>query len=99
MEGNMSAFIIFQSNVTDRARFQEYAKRVPATLEPYGGEVVLKGRSETIYQGGNRYANVGILSFPDLASAAAWYESDAYQALVEDRNTAAEMNIVSYEAA
>ena len=53
----MSAFFIFQSNVSDADRFQDYARGVPETLKPFRGEVVLKGKAETIYHGGNRYAS------------------------------------------
>lgn len=94
----MSAFIIFQSNITDMEKFQKYAKSVPATLEPYNGDVLIKGTSDTIFRGGNQFANVGILRFPDIRHANDWYESAAYQALIPDRDKAADMNVVSYEA-
>ena len=78
-------------------RFKEYASKVPDTLAPYGGRVWIRAHSDSIYQGGNQFANIGILKFPDVSNATDWYKSDAYQALIPLRNAGAESNIVSYD--
>jgi len=92
----MSAFMIFHSTVKDPDNFIIYAKSVPATLEPFGGSVLTKGKTEKVFTGEHTYKNVGVLSFPNLESAHGWYESEAYQSLIPVRDVAADMMVISY---
>lgn len=93
----MSAFMIFHSVVKDPEKFQVYARSVPATLNAFGGALLAKGKSAKVLSGSHEFPNVGILRFANLNEAHGWYESKAYQALIPNRNEAAEMTIISYE--
>jgi len=92
----MTAFIIFHSTVNDPENFATYAKSVPATLKPFGGTVLARGKAEKIFSGDHGHASVGILSFPSLEEAHDWYESDAYQSLISVRDSTAAMTVISY---
>lgn len=70
---------------------------IPDTLVPFGGTLLAKGKMEQEFAGEHRYANVGIIRFPDLDKAHAWYASDAYRALIPTRDAAAEMTVISYQ--
>ena len=50
-----------------------------------------------VLSGHHDHRNVGILKFPDLNQAHGWYESEAYQCLISNRDAAADMTVVSYE--
>lgn len=39
----MPAYFIVDNEVTDPARFEEYRKQEPATVEKYGGRFLLRG--------------------------------------------------------
>lgn len=93
----MSAFLIFHSEVRDPEKFQAYAQAVPATLKSFGGTLMAKGKSAKVLSGQHNHSTVGILKFPDLIKAHGWYESEAYQALIPNRNEAADMTVISYE--
>lgn len=93
----MSAFLIFHSAVKDPEKFQVYAQAVPATLKSFGGTLMAKGKSARVLSGKHNHSTVGILQFSDLTQAHGWYESDAYQALIPNRNEAADMTVISYE--
>jgi len=93
----MSAFLIFHSTVKDAEKFQGYAQAVPATLKPFHGELLARGKSAKVLSGVHNHPTVGILKFTDLNRAHGWYESEAYQALIPNRNEAADMTIISYE--
>jgi uncharacterized protein (DUF1330 family) len=93
----MSAFLIFHSTVRDPEKFQIYVSSVPATLKPFGGSLLTRGKSAKVLSGQHKHPTVGILKFSDLNQAHGWYESEAYQALISNRDAAAEMTIVSYE--
>lgn len=92
----MSAFMIFHSTVRDSEAFSNYAKSVPATLAPFGGTLLAKGKMEQVFTGEHRHVNVGILRFPDLDKAHAWYASEAYRALIPIRDAGADMTVISY---
>jgi uncharacterized protein (DUF1330 family) len=93
----MSAFRVFHSTVKDPEKFQAYAQSVGPTLAPFEGTVVQKGKNAGVLEGAHRHEAVGILKFPDLDKAVGWYRSADYQALVPNRNAAAELTVISYE--
>jgi len=92
----MSAFMIFHSTVKDPDKFMVYAKSVPATLQPFGGSVLTKGKAEKVFAGKHTHQTVGVLSFPSLEKAHGWYESDAYQSLISVRDATADMMVISF---
>ena len=58
----------------------------------------MRGKASKFFAGSDNHQAVGILKFPDIGSAESWYGSDAYQALIPNRDEAADMVITSYEA-
>ncbi len=57
-----------------------YMESVQATLDPFGGRFLVHGGPLEIREGSWPGALV-LIEFPDLTTARAWYESDAYSAL------------------
>lgn len=68
-------------DVTFGPEIVEYLERIDATLSPFGGEFLVHGARPTVHEG-TWEGDIVIIGFPDVATAEAWYESDAYQALV-----------------
>ncbi len=93
----MSAFVIAHSTVLNPTKFQSYAKLVPATLKPFGGEVALRGKVVDILAGQHTHQSVGVIRFPDTKAAKGWYASAAYQALISERDQAATITVLLYE--
>ena len=87
----ISACVIAHYKVKDNDRWGEYRSKVPQTLVPWGGEVIFRGRLVDVLSGQHSYANSVIIQFPDAKSAAQWYHSPAYQALIPIREKAADM--------
>ena len=56
-----------------------------------------KGKTARVLEGEHSHQAVGILRFPDLDKPIGWYGSDEYQALIPNRNLAADLTVVSYE--
>jgi uncharacterized protein (DUF1330 family) len=94
----MTAYVIGNITVKDPAKWAEYRSQLPATLAPWGAEVVLRGKHATVLSGQCRHKHTVVLRFPDLESAVKWHESPAYQMLVPLRTEAADVDLVSYEA-
>ncbi len=94
----MAAFAIGHIRVKDPAKWAEYRSKVPATLAPWGGEVVLRGHVVSIFTGEHSYTDVVVLKFPDREAASRWYGSPAYSALVPLREQAADMVLICCES-
>ncbi len=94
----MPACVIGHITVKNPEKWMEYRSRVPATLDPWGGEVVFRGRRVAVLSGEHHYVDTVVIRFPDANAAAGWYESPAYQALIPLRRQAADMVLISYES-
>lgn len=92
----MTAFFIATVQVKDAEKFQEYAGKAAATFQAYGGEMVMRGRSEQVLAGEGDSHSVGIVKFPDMETLQGWYGSDDYQAIIPLRDEAADMKLVAY---
>jgi len=81
----MPAYVLAGSTVVDAEKLQEYAKQVPATLEPFGGKYVSLGGQVDVVEGTWTTPGLVIIEFPDLDHARGWYQSDAYQSIIQKR--------------
>jgi uncharacterized protein (DUF1330 family) len=77
----MPAYVIAQMHVHDLQGYTEYASKVMATVQPFGGRLVAANDVDA-REGSPPYPRTVIGEFPTLAAAQAWYESDAYQAVL-----------------
>jgi uncharacterized protein (DUF1330 family) len=94
----MTAYVIGNISIKDPAKWARYRSQLPATLTPWGAELVLWGKQATVLSGQYAHTDTVVLRFPDRESAVEWHESAAYQALVPLRNEAADVDLVSYQA-
>lgn len=90
------AYVIGHITVRDADKWAEYRSRVPATLAPWGAELVFRGRRTAVLAGEHSHADVVVIRFPDQAAVAAWHASPTYQALIPLREQAAEVVLLSY---
>jgi uncharacterized protein (DUF1330 family) len=91
------AFIIGSIRIKDPGRWAQYCRQVPATLLPWGGELLLRGRRFALLSGEATHTDTVVIRFPDAAAVRGWYGSPAYAALVALREQAAEVVLVGYE--
>lgn len=68
-------------NVDLGAEIVEYIERIDATLEPYGGRFIVHGGALTPIEG-EWDGDLVIIEFPGADAARAWYDSDAYRAIL-----------------
>ena len=92
----MSAFMIATISIKNPEKFQEYAEKVPATVIPFGGELLIKGKFTGALTGEADHQMAGVVKFPDLESIDNWFNSDAYQALIPLRNEGADVQMTKY---
>ena len=92
----MAACVIGHITVLDADKWAQYKREVPATIAPWGAEVVFRGRRTAVLGGAHRHDETVVLRFPDLASARAWHDSAAYRALIPLRRQAADVDLVLF---
>jgi uncharacterized protein (DUF1330 family) len=59
----------------------EYLERIDATLAPYDGRFLIHGGVPEVLEDAFP-GTIVVIEFPDREAAAAWYASDAYQAIL-----------------
>jgi uncharacterized protein (DUF1330 family) len=84
---NMSAYIVVEGIVRDKEALARYGSQATPLIKQFGGEVLAFGPWEVLH-GEAAFHNGMIIRFPDKATALAWYNAPAYQALIEIRNSA-----------
>lgn len=92
-----NAYVIGHITVKDNEKWDEYRSKVPTTLEPWGAELVLRGKLVSILAGVHKHTDTVVIRFPDTDSINNWYTSAAYQSLIPLREEAAELVLLSYE--
>lgn len=97
MKPRSAAYVIGHITVIDPEKWAEYRGRVPATLAPWGAELMLRGKRVAILAGGHAYEDVVVIRFPDQAAIDGWHSSAAYQALIPLRQQAAEVVLLAYQ--
>jgi len=92
----MSACVIGHITVKDEEKWAQYRAQVPATLAPWGAELLFRGSGARILSGEHRHSDLVVIRFPDQAAVDGWYGSAAYQALVPLRQQAADLELISF---
>ncbi len=64
----------------------DYLQRIDATLEPHGGRFIAHGTRPVSLEG-ETVAGAVIIEFDNLELAKRWYESPAYQAIIDLRTS------------
>ncbi len=95
----MSTYVIGHIRVLDADLWAKYRAAVPATLAPWGAELVLRGGLERVLAGDHPYTDTVVIRFPDQAAVDGWYGSSEYQSLIPLRQTAADLVLASFSEA
>lgn len=91
------ACVIGHIAIKDAEKWGEYRNQVPATLAPWGAELLLRGKLADVFSGTHTQGDTVVIRFPDLAAARAWHASAAYQALIPLRRQAADVTLLLFE--
>jgi uncharacterized protein (DUF1330 family) len=94
----MPGYLIADIEVTNQDMFDEYRKVVPATIEKYGGEYIIRGGAAEALEGDWNPNRVVVLKFESLERAKEWYNSDEYQSILSLRTGASNGNVIMVDA-
>lgn len=93
-----AAYIIVALDVTDPETFETYRAQVPATLQAYGGEYVVRGGAMEVLEGQWPEPRVVVLKFPSMDQAKAWHASAEYEGPKALRQSASNARMIVVEA-
>ena len=93
----MAAFVIVDIDIQDVALYEEYRKRVPATIEKYGGKFLVRGGRFEQLEGSWRPTRLVLLEFPSMEQAERWYDSEEYREPKALRLKASKANLILME--
>ncbi|RJP21912.1 MAG: DUF1330 domain-containing protein [Candidatus Abyssobacteria bacterium SURF_5] len=85
----MQVYLIIDIEVIDQALYSEYVRKVPATVEKYGGRYLARGGNIRTLSGDWRPERIILIEFPSAEALRGWISSPDYAALrdIRERST------------
>ena len=87
---NMSAYIVVNAKITDPESLDDYRAAARSTFDGHPSTILVANNEAITVEGEPHGSRVVIIRFPDRAAAMAWYESAAYQAIIDLRLSSTE---------
>ena len=91
----MPAYVIFDVDINDPARYQEFMAGVKPALEQAGAEYLARGGAHKVYEGDWEPRRIVLLQFPTVAAWEAFYNGETYQGLKSIRDACSSARLVS----
>lgn len=86
----MTAYVIAQISIHDRARYDRYVAGFMPVLKQYGGRLLVADEGPEAVEGQWGRDKLIVLAFPDREAALRWSGSPEYRAISVDRVAATE---------
>jgi uncharacterized protein (DUF1330 family) len=96
-ENTMSAYVIFDVEIRDMSKYQEFMNGVKPALEAAGAKYLARGGVHKVYEGSWEPRRIVILEFPSVAAWEAFYSGSVYQGLRSIRDECSSARLVSVE--
>lgn len=93
----MSAYVIFDVEIRDLARYQEFMKGVKPALEAAGARYLARGGAHKVHEGDWTPRRIVLIEFPSVAAWEAFYNGPVYQGLKAIRDEVSSARLVSVE--
>ena len=94
----MSVYMIVEAlEVMDKKKYGEYIRKVPATIERFGGRYLVRGGEVTLVHGGWKPSRLIIVEFASMDTFNAWFHSPEYGAIAPLREQGARTNAIVLE--
>jgi len=92
----VTAYVIYQGEVFDPERYDEYKNKAAESIVAAGGRYVVRGGDVEVLEGEPPAGRTVILEFTTRDAALAWYRSEEYTTIrkIRDRAAKAQMYVV-----
>src|SRR5262245_5934618 len=81
-EARLSVYVVAQGRIENREMLNRYVGKAIPTIQASGGRILGFDESPEIVEGEVEHPRTVILAFPSREAFRAWYNSDAYQAIL-----------------
>ena len=85
----MAAYVVYQGEVLDPERYDEYKTKGAASILAAGGRYLVRGGDVEVLEGEPPAGRTVVLEFPTMQAAIDWYRSDEYTEIRKIREGAA----------
>ncbi len=93
----MSAYVIFDVEIRDPARYQAFMQGVKPALEAAGARYLARGGAHKVYEGDWTPRRIVLIEFPSVAAWEAFYNGPVYQGLKAIRDEVSSARLVCVE--
>ena len=83
----MTAYAIFDVDIHDMPKYQEFMAAVKPALEAAGGRYLARGGAHKVYEGDWQPHRIVLLEFPTVTKFEEFYNGPVYSGLKELRNS------------
>ena len=91
----MPAYVIFDVEIRDATRYQEFMAGVKPALEAAGARYLARGGAHKVHEGDRQPRRIVLLEFPSLAAWEEFYNGATYQGLKAIRDACSSARLVS----
>jgi uncharacterized protein (DUF1330 family) len=93
----MPAYVIFDVEISDAKRYQEFMSGVKPALEKVGAKYLARGGAHKVYEGDWEPRRIVLLEFPSVTAWESFYNGPTYQGLKSIRDACSSARLVSVE--
>jgi uncharacterized protein (DUF1330 family) len=93
----MSTYVIFDVDIHDPTRYQDFMRQVKPALEQAGARYLARGGTPKVYEGDWTPRRIVLLEFPSVAAWESFYYGPVYQGLKSIRDECSSARLVSVE--
>ena len=90
----MSAYVIFDVEIRDPSRYQDFMKQVKPALDAAGAKYLARGGALKVYEGEWTPLRIVLLEFPSVAAWETFYYGPVYQGLKSIRDECSSARLV-----
>ena len=93
----MSAYLIYDVDIHDPARYGEFMENVKPLVEDFGGKYLARGGAHEVLEGDWNPTRLVLFEFPDMDSARQLFTSNEYGPLKQLRRSCSTGHVVIVE--
>ena len=93
----MSAYVIFDVEIRDTAKYKEFMDGVKPALEAAGAKYLARGGAHKVYEGDWQPRRIVLIKFPSVAAWEEFYNGATYQGLKAIRDACSSARLVGVE--
>ena len=93
----MPAYVIAHIDVKDPARYEDYKKMSPVSIQKYGGRFIARGGKTEVLEGNWQPKRLVLLEFPSVERAREWWASEDYRPAKELRQATSSGDMIVVE--